>query len=249
MMRALLVRGMLAGALAGVLACLFAKVFGEPQIDRAIAFEDHLAALGGAAHEDGPIGRGTQSTVGLLVALVVYGTAIGGILSLVFAYAYGRVALRGARPVAAALAAGGFVAVGLVPFLKYPASPPAVGTDATIGSRTGLWFVLVAITICAGLAAVRVARERRAAWGAWNAAVAGGAAFVVLVAVAAALLPAVDEVPRNFPADVLWRFRLAALGMQAVLWAACGLLLGAFADRVLARHGEAGLARPLGSPN
>ncbi len=36
----LLVRGMLVGLLAGILAFGFAKVFGEPQIDKAIAFED-----------------------------------------------------------------------------------------------------------------------------------------------------------------------------------------------------------------
>jgi hypothetical protein len=68
-------------------------------------------------------------------------------------------------------------------------------------------------------------------------------------ALAAALLPAVDEVPRDFPADVLWRFRLAALGLQAVLWTACGLLLGALAERVLSRQATSPAHPALGSPN
>ena len=37
----------------------------------------------------------------------------------------------------ALVAAVGFVAVALVPFLKYPATPPAVGNADTIGDRTG----------------------------------------------------------------------------------------------------------------
>jgi Probable cobalt transporter subunit (CbtA) len=35
----LLLRGMLVGAIAGLLAFGFARIFGEPQLERAIAFE------------------------------------------------------------------------------------------------------------------------------------------------------------------------------------------------------------------
>ena len=38
--RGLLIRGLLVGLAAGLLAFAFAKVFGEPQIDKAIAYED-----------------------------------------------------------------------------------------------------------------------------------------------------------------------------------------------------------------
>ncbi|TMM29767.1 MAG: hypothetical protein E6F99_29505, partial [Actinobacteria bacterium] len=38
--RALLVRGMLVGVAAAALAYLFATVFGEPQVEHAIGFED-----------------------------------------------------------------------------------------------------------------------------------------------------------------------------------------------------------------
>jgi hypothetical protein len=39
MVRALLIRGMLAGVLAGLFAFGFAWVFGEPQVNLAISFE------------------------------------------------------------------------------------------------------------------------------------------------------------------------------------------------------------------
>jgi hypothetical protein len=234
MMRSLLLRGMLAGALAAVLAFAFAKVFGEPQIDRAIGFEDHLSQLAGRSPEPEVVSRGVQSTFGLLVALLAYGIALGGLFSLAFAYAYGRLPLPGARSVALALAGGGLVAVTLVPFLKYPPNPPAVGRAETIDHRTLLFFTMIAISVCATVAAVRMGRIARARLGAWDAALAGGAVFVVLVGLAALALPGVDEVPKEFPGDVLWRFRLSTLGIQAIMWGVTGVAFGALAERTLA---------------
>ena len=97
MMKALLVRGMLAGIAAGLVAFAFAYVFAEPQIEYAIAFEDqmergtHAEPLAAHnAHEEGSVSRNVQSTAGLLVALMMYGAAMGGLLAIVFALAYGR---------------------------------------------------------------------------------------------------------------------------------------------------------------
>src|SRR5688500_7830209 len=91
MIRSLLVRGMLVGLAAGVLAFAFAWVFGEPQIDRAIAFEAATAKLHHEPEEAEVVSRGVQSTAGLLTGTVALGVALGGILALVFAWAYGRI--------------------------------------------------------------------------------------------------------------------------------------------------------------
>jgi predicted cobalt transporter CbtA len=45
------------------------------------------------------------------------------------------------------------------------------------------------------------------------------------------VLPEINEVPEHFSAVVLWRFRVAALGMQLVLWAVIGLLFGVLTER------------------
>ena len=63
-------RGMLAGLIASLLAFGFAKVYGEPQVDRAIAFEEHLShAAAGAAeeheHAHEIVSREVQATIGL----------------------------------------------------------------------------------------------------------------------------------------------------------------------------------------
>src|SRR5262249_47753570 len=76
------------GILAGHLAFGLAWLFGEPQADLAIAFEDHMHQMAGEAQEQELVSRALQSTVGLLMGVVVYGCALGGIFALVFAYAY-----------------------------------------------------------------------------------------------------------------------------------------------------------------
>src|SRR4051794_34268760 len=106
MARSLLVRGMIAGLVAGVLAFLFAHHFGEPQVQRAIDFEDHLAALQHRAPDPEVVSRATQSTWGLATGTIVMGIALGGLFALVFAYAYGRVARLQPRLMAIVLAAG-----------------------------------------------------------------------------------------------------------------------------------------------
>lgn len=53
------------------------------------------------------------------------------------------------------------------------------------------------------------------------------------VGVAMVFLPAGDNTPKGFPATDLWEFRLASIGIQAVLWATFGLLFGYLAERLL----------------
>src|ERR1700761_5439602 len=109
MVRALLVRGMLAGVLAGLVTFVFARIFAEPLINDAIAFEEHLHVLAGDPPEPELVSRAVQSTIGLLTGIVVYSGALGGVFALVFAFAHGRAGRIGPRGTAALLAAVAFV--------------------------------------------------------------------------------------------------------------------------------------------
>jgi predicted cobalt transporter CbtA len=254
MVGALLMRGMLAGLVAGLLCFGFLKVYGEPQVDGAITFETQLekakaeaahaaAHASGAAHthnhEDAQpelVSRETQAGLGLFVAVMVYSTAFGGLFALAFAFAYGRVpGVLTPQAVSALLAAMCFVAIYLVPNLKYPANPPSVGEPETIGVRTALYFIMIAVSIAAMVGSAALKRPLAARFGDWNANLLIGACYVIVVAVAGLLLPAVNEVPDQFPAALLWRFRIASIGSQLLMWAAIGLLFGALAQRTLAR--------------
>ena len=161
MIRRLLVRGLIVGALAGVLAFVVAYLFGEPQLQRAIDFED---AAGPAL-----VSRGVQRSIGLLTGTVVMGAALGGFFALVFAWAYGRVGTFGARALAALLGAGAFLTITLVPFTKYPANPPGVGDPDTIDTRTALFVAMIVISLLAAVAAWRIRRQLLDRFGSWNA--------------------------------------------------------------------------------
>ncbi|MET4922892.1 CbtA family protein [Streptomyces sp. PSRA5] len=246
--RNLLVRGMIAGVVAGLLAFAFAYVVGEPSIDSSIALEEAASA---PAHEHGdaaaaPAGeeeeelvtRPVQSTFGLATGVLVYGVALGGIASLAFAVCLGRVGRIRPRATAALVAGAAFTTVYLVPFLKYPATPPAVGNPDTIGKRTTLFFLMIALSVLVAVIAVIAGRRLAPTLGNWNATVAAAGGYVVVMAVACLLLPPnTDAVKETFPAALLWEFRLASLGVQALLWTAFGLIFGALAERVL-RPGE-----------
>jgi hypothetical protein len=229
--RALLVRGMLAGAFAGLLAFAFAHVFGEPQVDLAIGFEEHMHQMAGEAPEPELVSREVQSTIGLLTGIVVYSCALGGIFALAFAYAHGRLGTLSPRGTAAVLAAAGFVTLILVPQIKYPANPPSIGDPDTIGQRTELYFMILALSVIAAIAATSTGKQLARHFGAWISALVAGAAYVAIVAIGMLILPPVNEVPADFSATTLWNFRIASLGIEAVLWTALGLLFGFLADR------------------
>src|SRR3569833_3886945 len=110
MVRRFLIRGMLCGIAAGLLVFILAKIFGEPNVDGAIGCEEQLAHLAGAAHEheEEIVSRDVQSSWGLFVGIMVYAVALGGLFSLLFAYARGRMGKLGARSSAALLAGAAF---------------------------------------------------------------------------------------------------------------------------------------------
>ena len=244
MIQSFLVRGMLVGLVAGLLAVAFAHTFGEPNVDAAIGFEDAMHAAEAqaaiAAGQPAPapemeiVSRPVQASIGLFTGVVVYSAAFGGIFALVFAFAWGRAGRLSPRALAAIIAIVGYVAVVVVPQLKYPANPPSVGQPDTIALRTWVFLAMLLVSILAAAAATYLRANLTRRLGGWNATLVAAAAFVVVVLIGMAVLPDINEVPKNFPAVTLWQFRLASLGTQAVLWATLGLAFGWLTERSLA---------------
>ena len=213
----ILLRGLLAGLIAGLLAGGFAFFFGEPHVEAAIALEEAAAPAGG---EEPLVARSVQSGVGLLLATSLYGAALGGILATAYTLLRRRLHTGSDTSAALGLAGAGLLGLVLVPFVKYPPNPPAVGDPATIDQRTIAYLAVVVLGLVAVWAAVLAARTQSHQW---RRAVAGTAGFLVVVAIAYTLLPTFDEVPADFPATLLWNFRISSLGTQVVLWTALGL--------------------------
>src|SRR6195952_4051209 len=246
--RNFLVRGLLAGLIAGVVTFGVAYVVGEPPVASAISFEESQSAAEAPADHDAMAGvtadhshsdeepivsRENQATWGLATATVVFGIALGGIVGLASAFAVGRLGRLGPRASTALVATVGFVAVYFVPYLKYPPNPPAVGDPNTIGDRTALYFAMLAVSVVAAIGAVILARRLTASMGAWNGVLISIAGYVVVVGLVAWLLPVIDEVPADFSADLLWRFRMASLTVQATLYLVTGLLLATMIGAVV----------------
>lgn len=237
-------RGLVAGAVGGGAAALFIRVVTETQIGFALEFED-AAGLGGPAGEAAEFSRGTQYWGGMAAALL-YGAVIGLALGVAVAALHHRVRGHDEFGRVARVAAGAFVAVVLIPFLKYPANPPAVGNDDTIDDRAEYFLLMLVASLLAAVFATALGQRLRPRFGTWNAALLGIGGYLAAVTVVMVALKDIAEVPEPlvdpqgtivfaaFPGDVLADFRVYAIASQVVLWSAIGLVFAPLADRLLA---------------
>ncbi|APE32935.1 hypothetical protein BOX37_01950 [Nocardia mangyaensis] len=237
-LKTLLLRGLLAGLIAGLLAASVGYFVGEPRIDAAIAIEEAAApaehghgeeeATGGHSHGDeAEVSRSGQKA-GQFLALGLAGMAFGALFALAINLARRFSTLSGPRLVltGAVLAWAAIVAV---PFFKYPANPPAVGDPDTINDRTWLWVAAVVLGLLAVTAGVAAYRALASQLGTVRL-IAGVAAFVLVTTVGYLVLPGVNEVADDFPASLLWEFRVASLAQTATLWASLGLAFAALTE-------------------
>jgi hypothetical protein len=272
MEKALLWRGAVAGAFGGLLAFIFGRIFAEPFITKAIDYESGRdaaqAALDKAAglpvEAAGPdiFSRTIQADVGIGVGLIAFGAAMGALFAVAYTLCLGRVGSVRPRTLAILVAAGGFLGFYLVPFIKYPANPPAIGHEETIRARSGLYLLMVFFSILFLALAVVLGQWLRNHYqlSTWTASLLSAAAFAVAIGVVMGLLPAVGHLAANkaeygnqatetplpltdpsgrivypgFPADVLFRFRLYSVGAQLLLWSTIGLVFAPLAERLLA---------------
>ena len=136
----MILRGFGVGALAGLLAFVFARIFAEPMIQKAIDYEsgrdaaqDALDRAAGLAVE-----RRRRRHLQPRRAGATSGSASGSSCSGWRWAGCSRSPTSVQRPhvgnaapalLALLVARGGFLGLYLVPFLKYPANPPAIGHD------------------------------------------------------------------------------------------------------------------------
>jgi predicted cobalt transporter CbtA len=210
---------------------LFARTFVEPVITRALAYEE--------SHEHGHdhgmelFSRGVQANIGMGFGVLAFGVAMGALFAVVYCVAYGRVGGLSPRGLSVVLAGAMFLSLYVIPFLKYPPNPPATSLEATIRQRTLLYLLMVVLSVAVFVAAIYLGHRLSAQFGQWSATLIGAGAYLVAIAVVMAVLPTIDETPEDFSADVLYEFRLYALGTQLVMWAVIGVVFASMAGRLL----------------
>ncbi|MET9861221.1 CbtA family protein [Streptomyces smyrnaeus] len=237
----LLGRGLAAGGIAGLASGLFALLLAEPLMDRAIRLEEKRSAAeaatahAGASHSghshaaeaEELFSRGTQH-LGLVVTAVVAGLAIGVFFTLAHALVHRSAPRDDGRgwQRAMGLAGAGFLALSLLPALRYPANPPGVGDGGTVTERQGLWLAALVIGVLGTVLAHQVHQRLGQAGHGLPVRQSGAAAAVVATLAALFLLPDnPDAVP--VPATLLWDFRMLSLGGQVVLWGVLGAVFAA----------------------
>ncbi|MGE3621792.1 MAG: CbtA family protein [Acidimicrobiia bacterium] len=234
-----LARALVAALAVGLLAGGYLLTVVEPVVDRAIALEEEMSAAapaeeaGEADHHEEPLyTRGEQKGGGGL-AMVLFALVLGLAAGTLFAWR--RHVLPGATDFHRAvwLAAMGFVAFALVPGIKYPANPPAVGDPDTVGERTLQYVGVIVLSLVLVVALTRLSRVLRATLDDPTRIIAVAAASVVAFGILMAVLPGTpDAIDPAVPAALVWDFRLRSLGGLALLWLGFGLVFGGLLTRV-----------------
>ncbi len=230
-------RGLAAGLLGGVLAALFAFAVGQPQMDAAIAWEAAMAqevvgreALAGdVQHAEETFSRTVQKA-GMVGGLLLAGLAVGALFGMAAAWAVGRVSGDGWQR-SLKLGAAAVGALVLLPALAYPPNPPGAGDPNAVAARGAWYLALAGYGLLVAFAAWAGARElsRSALPGpARQVLVAAGVAAGVTAALF--VLPAGGDVG-EYPAELLWSFRLSSIGTQALLLGGTALLFGLLSSR------------------
>lgn len=135
-----------AGAIAGTLFSIINMGIVEPCIDRAIDIENQNAAAAGemidpVEYRDYRIWqKGAEIAAGTIL-----GTSIGALFGVVCAYCRKSIPSSSNKSKALVLAGVMWLVLFVVPVLKYPANPPAVGNPWTIHYRQGLYITYLAI--------------------------------------------------------------------------------------------------------
>lgn len=239
-----LTRYLVPGAVAGLVSFAFSRLMIEPLIGAAVDYEgarEHVESqLAGGGHEHGHelFTRAVQENVGAAVGVVVFGIVMGVLFAVAYTVMRAVLERRGFRSdptgLALLLSAGMFVAIVLMPSLKYPAKPPTVGLEDTVGERSSSFLTITVISVVAACVAVAAGLASSRRWGTWRATALAFGGYVAVMLCAMALLPSFHEVPGpltgpdglvlgGFPAEVLAEFRLYSLVNLALMWLVIGV--------------------------
>lgn len=237
--KSLALRGIAAGGIAGAASALVQLLVTEIPIRAALAVEEAREPAGdtaGHSHgEEGLVSRGAQ-IVGGMLAVVIVGIAVGLVFATAYALSKRWFVDRTPFSRSTAFGVAVFGAVALLPWLKYPANPPAVGAPETVNYRTALYLGVLA----AGLAIVWGASWLAERLHARSQPVRVTAVLLAVVAAVAVVLVAFpappDTIPADMPVNVLWQFRLSSLAQLATLYVGIGVVFGLLIDPATRRN-------------
>lgn len=224
---------LISGTVSGAVLGAANMVIVEPYLDVAIDAENrNLVAEMDEVEEDFWISQQAYrdwQKGGQILSSVVMGISTCSLFGIVFLLS--RTALPSGNGAKKALVLGGimWLAMFVIPFIKYPANPPTVGDPDTIIMRTVLYVAFIAIMGFGAVAIYQVAkrmRRRRLEIGVCMYAALATCAFVVMP-------PGADTAGAD--AQLVDGFRLASAVSMSIFWLALSAVFGTLWHRFMNR--------------
>jgi predicted cobalt transporter CbtA len=220
---------LLAGAIAGTILGAINQVAVEPYIDHAVELEMQNT------NQSSQIINPAEFTAyrlwqrgGEILAGTILGLSIGSLFGIVFAYTHSSVPGSNNKKKALIVAGIMWFVLFLMPALKYPANPPAVGDPETIYYRQSLYVAFLAISGFSALGLAFLYRKM----GALNIKKAIiPIAYAAIISGAYLAMPANPD-PINAPMDLVMGFRITSAVTISMFWGLLGVIFGTFWDKL-----------------
>lgn len=220
---------LLSGAMAGTILAVLNLGIVEPLIEKAIAIENQRAAASGDLIN--PVEFASYriwQRSGEMLAGTILGVSIASLFGVVFAYSRGSIPASSNKRKALILAGVMWFVLFLVPALKYPGNPPAVGDPETIYYRQTLYIAFVSIS---GFSALGLAFLYRKLGDSKVKRISIPASYAVIMITAYLAMPQnPDQI--TAPMDLVMNFRMVSAFTMSIFWGLMGFILGSFWDKL-----------------
>ncbi|MDP8888232.1 MAG: CbtA family protein [Thermoproteota archaeon] len=220
---------LLAGAIAGTILGAINQVAVEPYIEQAIELEMRNTAQSGQVINPAEFAAyRLWQKGGEIIAGTILGLSIGSLYGIVFAYTRSSISGTNNKKKALIVASIMWFVLFLMPALKYPPNPPAVGDPETIYYRQSLYVAFLAIS---GFSALGLAFLYRKMASSNTKKAIIPSAYVAIMAGAYLAMPANPD-PINAPIDLVIGFRITSAITISMFWALLGVIFGTFWDKL-----------------
>ncbi len=214
---------LLSGVIGGVILAGVNYFVAEPFIDQAIGIEVDNNIASGEVVDFGELSSyRVWQKEGTFAAGAFLGLTYGAILGIVYVISRKYLPSSDDRKKALILAAIMCLSLYIVPFIKYPANPPAVGDPETIGLRDSLY---TSYQLASGLIALGVSILVYKLWKISYIKYVIPIIYLGLVAFIYAIFPAnPDEI--TVPMDLVNAFRAVTFGTMVMFYLVLGAIFG-----------------------
>ncbi|MGH9926884.1 MAG: CbtA family protein [Nitrososphaeraceae archaeon] len=221
---------LISGAIAGTILGLINLLLVEPYIDQAIEIEvQNTVASDGPVNMDELVQYRLWQKGGEIVAGTILGISVSALFGIIFVYS--RDSLPGSNNKKKGLILAGIVfsVLFLIPALKYPGNPPAVGDPETVVYRQSLYIGMLTISGFSALALALLYRATKHEESK-KVIISISIIYAAIIAIAFIILPSnPDDI--TIPMDLLMNFRIVSTLTMGIFWGILGITLGSFWDK------------------